>query len=89
MLYQQSDTAQKGHEPKRVCGHHFVCFRELELMHLGLHEKDLLAVLLRCGQLHCSIEVAAIEVAEELYLMPHKLMHWHDRRLLGNAMPTN
>jgi hypothetical protein len=77
---------EKGHEPKSVCGHHFVCFHKLKLMRLRLHEKDLFAFLLRCGQLHHSTEVATIKVAEELYPMPHKLMHWHERGLLGIAI---
>ncbi len=54
-------------------------------MHLGLHEEDLFALLLHCGQLHHSMNVATVEVAEEIDLMPHELMHWHEGRLLGNA----
>ncbi len=50
---------EKGYEPKQVCGHHLVCFRELVLM---CHRP----LLMRCGQLHCSTDVATIEVAEEL-----------------------
>jgi hypothetical protein len=34
---------ENGHEPKRVCGHRFVCFRKLKLMRLWLREKDLFA----------------------------------------------
>jgi hypothetical protein len=29
-----------------------------------LHKEDLFALLLRCWQLHCLMEVAAVEVAE-------------------------
>ncbi len=36
-----------GHKPKRVHGHHFVCFHELKLMRLRLQEKYLFAFLLR------------------------------------------
>jgi hypothetical protein len=80
---------EKGHKPKRVRGHHFVCFRKLKLMPLWLRKKDLFAVLLHCGQLHRSTEVAAIKVAEELHSTLHKLMHQYERRLLGNATPAN
>jgi hypothetical protein len=41
---------RKSHKPKRVHGHCFVCFCKIKLMHLGLHEKNLFAFLLRCGQ---------------------------------------
>jgi hypothetical protein len=44
-------------------------------MHLGLRKEDLFAFLLRCGQLHCSTDVAIIKVAEELHSMPHEIMH--------------
>jgi hypothetical protein len=37
---------------------------ELVLMCLELHKKDLFALLLRCWQLHCLMEVAAVKVAE-------------------------
>jgi hypothetical protein len=76
---------KKGHEPKRVHGHRFV----LKLMCLGLRKKDLFAFLLCCGKLHCSMEVAAVEVAKELHSTPHKLMHQHEHGILGNAKPTN
>ncbi len=66
---------EKGHKPKRVCRYCFVGLCKLKLMRLGLHEKDWFAFLLRCGQLYCLTEVAAIKVAEELHSAPHKLMH--------------
>ncbi len=37
---------------------------ELILMHLEFHKEDLFALLLRCWQLHCPMEVAAVKVAE-------------------------
>jgi hypothetical protein len=37
---------------------------ELVLMCLELHKEDLFALLLCCCQLHCLMEVAAVEVAE-------------------------
>jgi hypothetical protein len=37
---------------------------ELVLMCLELRKEDLFALLLRCWQLHCSMEVAVVEVAE-------------------------
>jgi hypothetical protein len=81
--------SKKGHKPKRVHGHHFVCLCELELMCLWLHKKDLLHFLLRRGQLRCLTEESAIKVAEELQTTPHKLIYWHKCGLLGNAKPTN
>jgi hypothetical protein len=80
---------KKGHKPKSIPGHCFVCFRKLKLMRFGLCKKDLFTYLLPCGQLHHWTEVAAIKVAEELHLMPHKLMHRHEHRLLGAVKPTN
>jgi hypothetical protein len=35
------------------------------------------------------MEVTAMEVAEKLHLTPNKLMHCHERGLLGNAKSTN
>jgi hypothetical protein len=66
---------KKGYEPKRVCAHHLVCFRELVLMRLGLRKKYLFALLLSCGQLYCLTDIATFKVAEELYLMPHECIH--------------
>jgi hypothetical protein len=37
---------------------------ELVVMHLELDKEDLFAFLLRCWQLHCLMEVAAVKVAE-------------------------
>ncbi len=36
---------------------------ELVLMHLELHKEDLFALILRCWQLHCLMEVAIVKVA--------------------------
>jgi hypothetical protein len=80
---------QKDDEPKRVLGHYFVCLCELKLMRLGLRKEDLFALLLRRGQLHRSTDVATVEIAEELYSMPHELMHWHEGGLLGGAKPAD
>jgi hypothetical protein len=80
---------KKGHKPKRVRGHLFVCFHELVLMHLGLRKEELFAFLLHCGQLHCLTEVASVVVAEELHSTPHEFMHWQECGLLGSAKPTN
>ncbi len=73
---------KNGYEPKRVHGHHSVCFPKLALMRLGLRKKDLLALFLHCG-------LATLEVAKELHSTPHEFMHWHECRLLGNLKPTN
>ncbi len=78
-----------GNEPKQVCGHHFVCLRELTLMRLGLRKEDLFVFLLHRGQLHSSMDVATIKVAEELYLTPHELMNWHESGLLSGAKPAD
>jgi hypothetical protein len=80
---------KKGYEPKSIHGYHFVFFYKIILMSLGLRKKDLFALFLRCKQLHCLMEVAAFEVAEELHSMPHEFMHWHERGLLSSAKPTN
>jgi hypothetical protein len=37
---------------------------ELVLMRLELHKEDLFALLLRCWQLYCPMEVTAVKVAE-------------------------
>jgi hypothetical protein len=29
------------------------------------------------------MELATVKIADELYLMPHELVHWHESRLLG------
>ncbi len=58
-------------------------------MCLWLCKKDLFAILLHHGQLHCLTEVTVIKVAEELHLLPYKLMHWHECGLLWNTKPTN
>jgi hypothetical protein len=61
---------------------------ELVLMCLEVREEDLFALLLRCWQLHCSIEVAIVKVAE-LHLMPHEFMYQHECRLPSNSKPMN
>ncbi len=66
---------KKGDQPKRVRGHHLVCLCKLKLMCLGLHEEDFLALLIRRGQPHRTTDVATTKFTEELYLMPHELMH--------------
>ncbi len=58
-------------------------------MHLGLRKEDLFALLLCHGHFHCLTKVAAIKVAEELYLMPHELMHQHEGGLLSSTKPAN
>ncbi len=80
---------EKGYEPKRVHGHHFVCFCKLVMMFLGLCKKELFALLLRCGQLHCLTGITTVDVAKELHLTPHKFMHRHERGFLGSAKLTN
>jgi hypothetical protein len=35
------------------------------------------------------MDVTTRKVAEELYLMPHELMRWHEGGLLGGAKPSD
>jgi hypothetical protein len=62
---------------------------ELVLMRLELRDKDLLALLLRCWQLHCPMEVAVVKVDELLCPTLHEFMYQHECRLLCNTRPTN
>ena len=80
---------EKDNKPKWVRRQHLVHLRKLVLMCLGLREEDLFVLLLCCGQLHHSMDVATVKVAEKLYSMLHELMHWHVGRLLGGAKPEN
>ncbi len=80
---------KKSDELERVRGHCLVCIRELKLICFGLREEDLFTLGLRCGYLHGSTEVASIKIADEMYLMPHELMHWHEGRLLGSTKPAD
>jgi hypothetical protein len=66
---------KKGNEPKRIHGHHFICLHKLELMCLGRLKEDLFGLLLRCGQLNCSTDIVTVRVAEEVYSVPHELIH--------------
>ncbi len=80
---------EESDQLKQVSRHHLVQVQKLELMRLGLQEENLFTLLLRRGYFHRSTEVAALKVAEKLYLTPHELMHWHDSRLLGHTKPAN
>jgi hypothetical protein len=80
---------KESNELEWVSGHHLVQVRKLELMHLGPCEEDLFTLLLCCGYFHCLTEVATLAIAEELYSMPHELVHWHESRLLGSTKPEN
>ncbi len=57
-------------------------------MHLGLRKEDLFTLLLRLGHFYCLMEVATLEIAEELYLTPHELVHWHKGGLFGLTKPV-
>jgi hypothetical protein len=89
LCWQFDTSAQKYHKPKTVHGHHFSM--NLHWCALGWARKicSLFSCAVGCGQLHHLMEVAAIKVAEELYLMPHKLMHRHECGLPCNAKPMN
>jgi hypothetical protein len=67
----------------------FVCLCKLKLMHLRLHGEDMFTLLLRHGQLHCLMHVATVEIAKELYSMPHELLLWHEGGLLGSDKSAN
>jgi hypothetical protein len=70
-------------------GHRLVCIYGLKLVRLGLRKKKLFTLLLRRRYLHCLKEVATIKIANELYSMPHELMHWHEGGLLGSTKPAD
>ncbi len=55
----------------------------------GLRKEDLFTLLLHRRYVHCSTEVTTLKVAEKLYLMLHKLVHWHESRLLRSTEPAN
>ncbi len=74
---------------ERVSGDHLVQICKLKLIRLGLHKEDLFTLLLRCGHFHCLTEVSTLEIAEELYLMLHELMHWHESGILGSTKPAD
>jgi hypothetical protein len=80
---------KEGNHSERVGRHRLVQVGELVLVCLRLHKEDLFTLLLRCGYVHHSTEVVALEVAEKLYLTMHKLMHWHESGLLGCMKPAN
>ncbi len=58
-------------------------------MRLRLCKEDLLTLLLHHGYVHCLTEVATLEVAEKLHLLPRELVHWHECGLLGRTKPAN
>jgi hypothetical protein len=58
-------------------------------MRLGLCKEDLFALLLHCEHFHHLMDVATVEVAEELYFMPHEVMHRHEGGILGSTKPAD
>jgi hypothetical protein len=54
-----------------------------------MHEEDFFTVLLRLRYIYHLTEVATLEVAKKLYLMPCELMHWHESGFLGGTKPAN
>ncbi len=80
---------KKSDQLERVHGHHLVHIRKLKLLHLGLRKEDRVTLLLRHGYLHHLTEVVTIKIADELYLMPHELVQWHEGRLLGSTKPAD
>ncbi len=81
---------KEGNHSKHVGRHRLVQDGKLVLVCLRLCKEDLFTLLLRCGYVHCSTEVDALEVAEKLYsTMLHELVHWHESGLLGRMKPAN
>jgi hypothetical protein len=80
---------KEGNHSEQVGRYHFVQVSKLVLVHLRLHEEDLLTLLLRSGYVQHSMEVVTFKVVEELHLTPHELMHWHESRLLCHTKPVN
>jgi hypothetical protein len=74
---------------ERVGRHHLVQVCKLVLVRLRLRKEDLFTLLLRRGYFHHSTEVASLELAEKLHLMPRKPVHWHECRFLGCTEPAN
>ncbi len=64
---------EEGNHSERVGRYRLVQVGELVLVRLGLRKEDLFTLLLHRGYVHRSKEVATLEVAEKLHLMPHEL----------------
>ncbi len=80
---------EEGNHLERVSRHHLVQVSKLVLVHLGLREEDLFALLLRRRYVHCLTEVTTLKVAEKLYLTPRELVRRHESRLLRSMEPAN
>jgi hypothetical protein len=80
---------KEGNHSERVGRYHLVQVGELVLVRLGLRKEDLFTLLLRCGYIHCSMEVVTLKVAEKLHSMPHELVHWHESRPFCRTKPAN
>jgi hypothetical protein len=80
---------KESNELERISGHRLVQFHELELICLGLCKEDLFTLLVCSGYFHHLMEVTTLEVAEELYLTLHELMHWRESRFLGSTKPAD
>jgi hypothetical protein len=66
---------KESNELEQVRVHHLVCICKLKLMSLGLRKEDLFILLSHHGYFHRLIEVATLEIAEELYSTPNELVH--------------
>jgi hypothetical protein len=80
---------KEGDELDQVSRHNLIQVRELVLVCLRLRKEDLFILLLCRGHFHHLTEVATLEIAEELYLTPHELIHWHEGGLLGSTKPAD
>jgi hypothetical protein len=80
---------EEGNHSEQVGRYRLVQVGELVLVHLGLRDKDLFTLLLRCGYVHHSTEVVTLKVAEKLHLTPHELVHRHESGLLCRTKPAN
>ncbi len=79
---------KEGDHLEWVSRYRLVQVSKLVLVCLRLRKEDLFTLLLRHRYIHCSTEVATLEVAEKLYLMPRELVHWHQSGFLGHTKPA-
>jgi hypothetical protein len=85
----RSTLLKKSNELEQVSGHCLVQVRKPKLMRLGLHEEGLFTLLLHHRYFYHLMEVATLKIADELYSMPHELVHWHGGGLLGSTKPAD
>jgi hypothetical protein len=80
---------KEGNHSEGVGRHRLIQVGKLVLVRLRLRKEDLSTLLLLHWYIHHLMEVVTLKVAEELHLMPHDFMHWHESGLLGHTKPAN